>query len=83
MGGSETNQTEYICQSPGTAVKIEANVFLDEFNSVKAVRDVMLRYTQAYIVQLSQHVACNRLHTIEQRLARWLFESSTGSKQTI
>lgn len=74
MGGRETTQTEYICQAPGTAVRIDAEPFLGEFDRVKAVRDVMLRYTQAYIAQLSQNVACNRLHTIEQRMARWLLE---------
>jgi CRP-like cAMP-binding protein len=74
MGGRETNQTEYICQSPGTAVKVAAGPFLDEFNSDKDVRDVMLKFTQAYIAQLSQNVACNRLHSIEQRLARWMLE---------
>ena len=74
MGGRETNQTEYVCQSPGTAIKVEASLFLDEFNSDKTVRDVMLKFTQAYIAQLSQNVACNRLHTIEQRLARWMLE---------
>src|SRR5688572_18602812 len=76
MGGRETNQTEYICQSPGTAVRIAAKPLLAEFDRGKAVRDVLLRYTQAYIAQLSQNVACNRLHTIEQRLARWMLECS-------
>ena len=74
MGGRETNQTEYVCQSPGTAIKVEASLFLDEFNSDKTVRDVMLKFTQAYIPQLSQNVACNRLHSIEQRFARWMLE---------
>jgi CRP-like cAMP-binding protein len=74
MGGRETNQTEYICQCPGRAIKIEAELLLDAFDRNKAVRDVMLRYTQAYIAQLSQNVACNRLHTIKQRLARWMLE---------
>jgi len=74
MGGRETNQTEYICQAPGTAVRVEAEPLLGEFDRVKAVRDVMLRYTQAYIAQLSQNVACNRLHFVEQRLARWMLE---------
>jgi CRP-like cAMP-binding protein len=74
MGGRETNQTEYICQASGTAVRMAAEPLLKEFDETKAVRDVMLRYTQAYIAQLSQNVACNRLHTIEQRLARWLLE---------
>jgi CRP-like cAMP-binding protein len=74
MGGRETNQTEYICQAPGNAVRMTAAPLLKEFDEVKAVRDVMLRYTQAYLAQLSQNVACNRLHTIEQRLARWMLE---------
>jgi CRP-like cAMP-binding protein len=74
MGGRETNQTEYICQSPGSAIRLAARPLLEEFDRVKAVRDVMLRYTQAYIAQLSQNAACNRLHSIEQRLARWMLE---------
>lgn len=74
MGGRETNQTEYVCQSPGSAIRVGAEPFLEEFNTNKDVRDVMLKFTQAYIAQLSQNVACNRLHSIEQRLARWLLE---------
>jgi CRP-like cAMP-binding protein len=74
MGGRETTQTKYVCQAAGTAIRMEAGPLLDEFDKVKAVRDVMLRYTQAYIAQLSQNVACNRLHTIKQRMARWILE---------
>ena len=74
MGGRETNQTEYVTQVAGTAIQMPAEPLLDEFDAVKSVRDVMLRFTQAYIAQLSQNVACNRVHTIEQRLARWLLE---------
>ncbi len=74
MGGRETNQTEYICQSPGSTIRLDAEFLLAEFDRIKAVRDVLLRYTQAYIAQLSQNVACNRLHSIEQRLARWMLE---------
>ena len=75
MGGRETNQTEYVCQVAGAAVRMAAEPLLDEFDRVKGVRDVLLRYTQAYMAQLSQNVACNRVHTIEQRLARWLLEA--------
>lgn len=74
MGGRETNRTEYVAQIGGSAIKMPAWPLLEEFDGVKAVRDVFLRYTQAYIAQLSQNVACNRLHQIEQRLARWLME---------
>src|SRR3954452_19554648 len=49
MGGRETNQTEYVCQAPGTAVRVDAKIFLDAFNHNQLVRDIMLRFTQAYI----------------------------------
>ncbi|MBW4605368.1 MAG: Crp/Fnr family transcriptional regulator [Calothrix sp. FI2-JRJ7] len=74
MGGRETTQTAYIVQVAGSAMKINANVLLDEFDRNKQMRDVMLRYTQAFIAQVSQTTACNSLHNVEQRLARWLLE---------
>jgi CRP-like cAMP-binding protein len=74
MGGRETNQTEYVAQIAGTAITMPTRPLLDEFDKVKAVRDILLRYTQAYIAHLSQNVACNRLHQIKRRLARWLLE---------
>jgi CRP-like cAMP-binding protein len=74
MGGRETNQTQYVCKVAGRAVRLAAKPLRDEFNRVEAVRDVMLRFTQAYIGHLSQNVACNRLHELEQRVPRWLLE---------
>lgn len=75
MGGRETNQTEYVAQVPGQAIRMPADLLLAEFDRSKSLRDVMLRYTQAYIAQLSQNVACNRQHNINERLARWFLES--------
>ncbi|MBW4680851.1 MAG: Crp/Fnr family transcriptional regulator [Microcoleus vaginatus WJT46-NPBG5] len=77
MGGRETTQTEYIVQIAGSAMKLDAAVLLDEFNRNKELRDLMLRYTQALIAQISQTTACNRLHVLEQRFARWLLESQS------
>jgi CRP-like cAMP-binding protein len=74
MGVSETSQTEYSVQVAGSAMKIEARVLREEFERNKELRDVLLRYTQAMIAQISQTAACNRLHVLEQRLARWLLE---------
>ncbi|MBD2468881.1 Crp/Fnr family transcriptional regulator [Nostoc sp. FACHB-145] len=74
MGGKETTQTTYIVQIPGSAMKIDAQILREEFDCNKDLRDVMLRYTQAFIAQISQTTACNSLHRIEQRLARWLLE---------
>ena len=75
MGGSETTQTEYIVQIAGSAIKIDARILLEEFNRNKELRDVLLRYTQALIAQISQTTACNSLHVLEQRLPRWLLEA--------
>lgn len=74
MGGRETNQTEYITQVPGAAVRMLAEPLLAEFDRNKSLRDLMLRYTQAYIAQLSQNVACNRMHELQPRLVRWLLD---------
>src|SRR5688572_8582681 len=74
MGGSETTQTTYIVQMPGDAWKIDSKPLLKAFDENKKVRDVFLKYTQAHIAQISQNVACNRLHNLEQRYARWLLE---------
>jgi len=74
MGGRETTQTEYIVQLPGDALKIAAGPLQTEFNRNTGMREVMLKYTQAFIAQISQNVACNRLHDMDQRYARWLLE---------
>jgi CRP-like cAMP-binding protein len=58
----------------GQAIKIEANSMKTEFDRNTEMRDVMLRYMQAFIAQISQNVACNRLHDTDQRFARWLLE---------
>jgi CRP-like cAMP-binding protein len=74
MGGREATQTEYIVQLPGDAIKIGVEPLKVEFDRNTEMRDLMLKYTQAFIAQISQNVACNRLHEIEQRFARWLLE---------
>lgn len=75
MSGRSTNQTEYVIQVAGVAIRMPAEPLLEEFDRTKSLRDLMLRYTQAYIAQLSQNVACNRYHGVNQRLARWLLEA--------
>lgn len=74
MGGRETTQTRYVVQIPGAALKVPAQPLLDAFDTNKRVRDVLLRYTQALIAQISQNAACNRVHDVRQRYARWLLE---------
>lgn len=74
MGGRETTQTEYIVQMAGNALKIAAGPLKEEFNRNTEMRSVMLKYTQAFIAQISQNVGCNRTHSLDARCARWLLE---------
>jgi hypothetical protein len=74
MGCRETTQTKYVVQLPGDAMTIATQQLKIEFDRNGEMRDLMLRYTQAFLAQISQNVACNRLHGLDQRLARWLLE---------
>lgn len=70
MGGRETTQTQYIVQIAGSAIKVDATLLRDEFERNQELRNLLLRYTQALIAQISQTTACNSLHSLEKRLAR-------------
>lgn len=75
MGGRETTQTEYTVQIAGDVVRIAAAPVLRLFEDDRQVRHVFLKYTQAMLAQISQNAACNGLHMLEQRYARWLLET--------
>jgi CRP-like cAMP-binding protein len=74
LSNQDIIQTEYVVQVPGDVVKIDAKVVRQEFDRNGELRDVLLRYAQAFVAQVSQTAACNSLHTLEQRLPRWLLE---------
>jgi CRP-like cAMP-binding protein len=59
-------------QIPGTAVRIDAGTFARLAAPPGALHEMMLRYTQAFLMQVSQTAACNASHLLEQRCARWL-----------
>jgi CRP-like cAMP-binding protein len=61
-----------IAQIPGDAIVIEAPDFLDLSNSGGPFQAVLMRYAQALMTQIAQNAACNRVHTVRQRCARWL-----------
>lgn len=61
-----------IVQIEGDAIVIAAPDFLDISNSGGRFQAVLMRYTQALMTQISQAAACNRIHTLQQRCARWL-----------
>ncbi len=62
-------------QIPGQAVTLDAARFLDLSNSGGTLQAVLQRYAQALITQIAQGAACNRLHSVEKRCARWLLQT--------
>ena len=70
--GSVTTPHEAIVQLPGDGVRASSDVLRREFKRGGQVHDLLLRYTQAFIVQIAQTAACNKVHPLEGRLARWL-----------
>lgn len=74
MGG-ETTSSRAVVQSAGHAYRLKAQLLKDEFNRSGPVQRLLLRYTQALITQMAQTAVCNRHHTVEQQLCRWLLLS--------
>lgn len=74
MGG-ETTPSRAVIQSEGYAYRLKARFIKNEFNRAGPVMRLLLRYTQALIAQMSQTAVCNRHHSIEQQLCRWLLLS--------
>ena len=70
--GVASSTMEALCQIPGRALKVPTRAVLEEIRRTASVNRLLLRYAEAMMVQLAQHAACNRTHSIEQRCARWL-----------
>ena len=71
MGG-ESTPSRAVVQAGGHGYRLRADVLMDEFNRAGPVMRLLLRYTQALLTQMSQTAVCNRHHTVEQQLCRWL-----------
>jgi CRP-like cAMP-binding protein len=74
MGG-ETTPSRAVVQSAGEGFRMRGQVLKDEFNRSGAVMHLLLRYTQALITQMAQTAVCNRHHSLDQQLCRWLLLS--------
>ena len=74
MGG-DTAPSRAVVQSAGQAFRLSAGALKAEFNVPGALQELLLRYTQALITQMSQTAVCNRHHSIDQQLCRWLLTS--------
>jgi len=71
MGGNSV-PNRAVVQIAGAAFRMPGSVLASEFRRGGVFQQLLLRYTQSLIAQMSQTAACNRLHAVEQRLCRWL-----------
>src|SRR5207253_8159977 len=74
MGG-ETTPSRALVQSAGYGYRLQAQLLKDEFNRAGPMLHLLLRYTQALITQMAQTAVCNRHHSVDQQLCRWLLLS--------
>jgi len=74
MGG-ETTPSRAVVQSAGHAFRLRAEALKQEFARFGAMMHLLLRYTQALITQMAQTAVCNRHHSVDQQLCRWLLLS--------
>ncbi len=74
MGG-ESMPNRAVIQSEGEALRLKANILTQEFKRSGPVQQLLLRYTLAMLTQMAQTAVCNRHHSIDQQLCRWLLLS--------
>jgi len=74
MGG-ETTPSRAVVQSAGKAFRLPGAMMKEEFTRGATMQHLMLRYTQALITQMAQTAVCNRHHSVDQQLCRWLLLS--------
>jgi CRP-like cAMP-binding protein len=74
MGG-ETTPSRAVVQSAGEGYRLRASVLKKEFERGGALQHLLLRFTQALITQMTQTAVCNRHHSVNQQLCRWLLLS--------
>jgi CRP-like cAMP-binding protein len=74
MGG-ETTPSRAVVQSAGHAYRLRGKLLKEEFTRGGAMQHLLLRYTQALLTQMAQTAVCNRHHSLDQQLCRWLLLS--------
>jgi CRP-like cAMP-binding protein len=74
MGG-ETTPSRAVVQSAGAGFRLRASVMKKEFETAGPLQHLLLRFTQALITQMTQTAVCNRHHSLDQQLCRWLLLS--------
>lgn len=71
LGGNSTPSAATV-QTGGSGYRLKVHLLMDEFNRAGPTMRLLLRYTQALMTQMSQTAVCNRHHSVEQQLCRWL-----------
>jgi CRP-like cAMP-binding protein len=81
--GDNISSLQAVVQVPGDGMRLNADLLKTEFDKGGSLQRLLLRYVQAVISELAQGAACNRIHSLEKRLARWLLKVSDrlGSKE--
>jgi CRP-like cAMP-binding protein len=74
MGGN-TTPSSAVVKTAGHAYRLERRMLKQEFDRAGLLQRLLLRYTQALITQMTQTAACNRHHSVEQQLCRWLLST--------
>jgi len=74
MGGGSTS-SRAVVQSAGIGYRLKADLLMEEFSRGGSAHHLLLRYVQALITQMAQTAACNRHHSLDQQLCRWLLLS--------
>jgi len=74
MGGNTTPSRATVLTA-GYGYRLRGGLMMEEFNRAGAMMRLLLRYTQVFITQVSQTAVCNRHHSVEQQLARWLLST--------
>ena len=73
--GGDSTPSRAVVQSAGHGYRMKAQLLKNEFNQAGQLQILLLRYTQALITQMAQTAVCNRHHSVEQQLCRWLLLS--------
>jgi CRP-like cAMP-binding protein len=74
MGG-DTTTSSAVVKSGGHAYRLQRGALMQEFSRAGLLQRLLLRYTQALITQMTQTAVCNRHHSVEQQLCRWLLST--------
>jgi CRP-like cAMP-binding protein len=81
--GTDTTPHQNTVQLPGTALRIATRTMREKFDRNENLRKLLLKFTYTHLTQLIQTALCNRLHAVEQRLARWILMAHDRSDSEI